>query len=253
MSESLDPSAKVLKATPQRALAFLAGVARNPDIQRLLAARGWSLADYEEGWSRLRGSLGYASGTPQSPVRTLASEATEAIDAWDEPTFRIAQATLRYRYPGQHAFLFAGDVGPVRGVGAILPVVRFLDRLDALERGRGRPKATRQADAAAVAALAKRGIGAAERKRVRALIEQASQAEGLAPADSRPRPPTAPPEEDDDAHQAALLALYHWLHEWSELARITIRRRDLLIRLGLASPRRRTDGKDLPAAAGEAK
>jgi hypothetical protein len=79
---------------------------------------------------------------------------------------------------------------------------------------------------AALATLTKRGLSAAERARLRALVSTATTAakinEGASDAAEE-----APSNE-------AVLKLYAWYGEWSEVARAVIKRRDHLIRLGLA-------------------
>ena len=253
MTQNQIPSMYVLAETPMRALNFLSGVARNAGIQHLLATRGWGAADYEQGWSLLHQVAGYSpNGAPQPVAPTVASEAIAGIDAWDEPNFRIASSALRYRFPLQHDFLFAGDLQPARGPESILTVMTFLDRVDALESGKGRDKAARKDDLAAVSLLAKKGIHAEERNRVRTLLEQATQAEGLATAgvviDDQAKAERVPPE-DQGQYEAALRELFYWLDEWTETARVVIKRRDYLIRLGLASPRRAKDGEAPPPPA----
>ena len=57
-----------------------------------------------------------------------------------------------------------------------------------------------------------------------------------------------PPAVDNTASEAddrqKRLALYAWLVEWSQIARTVIRRRDLLIQLGLAKPKARKKGDE---------
>ena len=42
-----------------------------------------------------------------------------------------------------------------------------------------------------------------------------------------------------EPHTQDVVALYAWRHEWSEVAKMVIKLRDLLIRLGLATPTKR--------------
>jgi hypothetical protein len=104
-------------------------------------------------------------------------------------------------------------------------MTKMLDRLDALEKGPER-KSTRKADHAALATLAQRGITSDERARLRGLIETASHV-------------MDPPDDGEEsaanaARNEALRKLRAWYDEWSETARAVIKRRDQLIRLGLA-------------------
>jgi hypothetical protein len=103
--------------------------------------------------------------------------------------------------------------------------VTLLHRLDELEEGS-------EADRAAIATLDKRGITAAMRGQLRALVSVAQAAK----SDDAPLADTAP------ANQQALEALHRWYRDWSETARAVIRRRDHLIVMGLA--KRRTKKTD---------
>ena len=69
-----------------------------------------------------------------------------------------------------------------------------------------------------------RGLDAAERRRLNALVTEA-----LSPADALPAA-----EVDDTARREALVALRGWYEEWSTVARAEVKRRDHLILLGLA-------------------
>ena len=68
----------------------------------------------------------------------------------------------------QGEFVLKG-LAPAKGIAAVLSVSDLLDRLDALETSPER-KATRKTDRAALDTLAKRGIDAKERARLRALV-----------------------------------------------------------------------------------
>lgn len=84
---------------------------------------------------------------------------------------------------------------------------------------------------AALALLARRGIGPEKRKELRELIARAKQGEAAAPVDPVREQTQA---EKARSHADALLELRHWYKEWSEIARAVISRRDYLIQLGLA-------------------
>jgi hypothetical protein len=115
----------------------------------------------------------------------------------------------------------------------VLGVATLLDRLDALEKSPER-KATRKADQAALDTLTKRGISTAERARLRALVTTATTA-----AKSEEDASDAA---DDGVPNEALLKLHAWYGEWSEVARAVIKRRDHLIRLGLAKRKKTAKG-----------
>ena len=155
--------------------------------------------------------------------------AIKQLDDWDEGGFQIITASLRYRFPEQAAFLLTG-LHASTGAAAVLGVKRLLDRLDALESSSERA-ATQQQDQAAVALLAQRGIDASERQRLRALIAVAESAPEL----SLPNAQAVAQAESD--YLKGLMALRAWFEEWAGIAHVAIKRRDYLIRMGLAKRR----------------
>lgn len=184
-------------------------------VRRAMRARGWRL---------LHASSGFSSEAAPEDDGAV-TEALVEIDAWDEPNLTLADAALKHRYPPQRAFVFEGPRA-ARGVESVLVVTRFLDRLDALERGDER-KATRAADHAALATLAERGITPQERARMRALLAKfEALSEGAADAEE--------PGTSADDMNTALCELRAFYEEWSDVARIVVTRRDHLIRLGQA-------------------
>ena len=226
------PSRQVLEELPTRSLKFLSAVSKSLLIHAALEARGYSDADHQEGWELLLQVSGFhhpASGPTESAA---ARDATVELDAWDEPNFRLIRAALDRRHPEQSLFVFEGLTAST-GAGAVLGVATLLDRLDALEKSPARD-ATRKADQAALDTLTSRGISAAERKRLRALVTTAMTA---AKSEEDPSPTAA-----DPAPTEASLKLHAWYGEWSEIARAVIKRRDHLIRLGLAKRKKATKG-----------
>jgi hypothetical protein len=217
------PSRQVLDELPSRALKLLSTISKVPAIRGALAARGYSEQEHQEGWDLLLKVSGFPQKTPEATNDEEVSKAIAALDAWDEPNFRILRAALDRHHPAQGAFVFH-NLEPSTGAGAVLSVATLLDRLDALE-GAPERKATRKADHAALALLAKRGVDEAERKRLRELVQIAQRPASAAPATEAA---------DDGEQQATFLKLYAWYSEWSETARALIKRRDHLIRMGLA-------------------
>ncbi len=216
------PSRRVLEEAVPRSLKFLRAVRTDERrrSRRLLAARSYDAAGASH-----RLAVSSRTRQPVRPARAGSSapdpvvrDAIAAIDPWDEPELpRRRMRPYFINFPEQDAALFAGDLAPTTGVGAVLTVKTFLDRVDALERGS-------KTDKAAVARLAERGINKDERKRMRAALAQAeSAANVVAAGESQPTPA--------GADSSDLLALYAWYAEWSEVARTIIRRRDHLIAL----------------------
>ena len=102
----------------------------------------------------------------------------------------------------------------------------FLARLAALEQGSDPARAdARDSDQQAIALLAKRGLDAAERKRLSGLVQVALG----------PTPALAAIQGTDNGRRDALLRLKLWYNEWATVAHATIHKRSHLIRLGLAT------------------
>jgi hypothetical protein len=222
-------SRQVLEETPGRALSFLRAAGTVTPIASMLATRGYGPDEHKEGWDLLHRVSGYER-TPASTHSKEVSDAIAELDAWDEPNFRIIQATLAREHQAQADFVFQ-ELEPATGALSVLSVKTLLDRLDALEGGADRA-GTRKADQAALKRLEKKGYTKGERVRLRALIQTA---ESVAGADE-----TAPAE---GARQHDLERLRGWYVEWSETARAVITRRDHLIRLGLAKRKAGKTGK----------
>lgn len=237
-------SRQVLEESPSRVLRFLGGVGTSPFIRRTLARLGYGAKDHQEGWNLLHRVSGYQTEAAEPEMDREAADAIAQLDTWDEPNFRLARAALSRRFPEQAEFVFK-SLEPATGVGAVLSVTTFLDRLDALQgvlEGRDHTKtATRDADAGALQMLMTRGFTPEERKRLRKLIKTAEL--GTKP-DEQLDKLAAETEAQAEARLQALVDLRAWYDEWAETARVAIKRRDYLIRLGLAN--RRSNGEDDP-------
>ena len=233
---SSNPSRQILEEAPQRALKFLGAVGRFFAIRAKLAARGYDDTEHHTAWDLLHRVTHFEpQSTSSFSQDQVVRVAVVSLDNWDEPGFRITAAALKHRHPEQHAFVFE-NLEPAQGEAAVLSVSRFLGRLDELESSPDRV-ATRAADLAALETLAKRGIHAQERARLRGLVDTAQ---------SVLMPPGESPE-----RQQNLAALHGWLEEWSETAKAVITRRDYLIALGLLKRRKKkVEPADRPARAG---
>lgn len=222
------PSRPTLERAFDRAPRFLRAIGRHAEISSALADVGYTAADHEEGWNLLHKAAGYRRDEPALLARSNPSaDALAELDAWDEKGFLLARAALERRHPEQAAFVFEGLEASTGGE-AVIGVRTFLERLTALA-GEPARAATREADTAALATLAARGIDAAERARLAELVRVAST---VAPSAPMPAP-------DNAAADAALVDLYGWYREWSRTARAVIKSRRLLIYLGLANRKRR--------------
>lgn len=220
MPDIEQPSRQTLDEAPAKVLTFLLGAAKFPVISSALAARGYDQAEADHAWSLLS-TLGRVSQapTPGGAKDEAVQKAITALDAWDEPNFAIIQATLERKYPDLVPKLFT-DLEPQQGDEAVASVSTLLDRLDLLD------KDTSASAKGAMKLLATRGYTKDERKRLRELV---STAKTISAA--------SPPVTDADREQA-IRDLYAWHREWSTIAKQVISRRQHLISLGLASPRK---------------
>jgi hypothetical protein len=229
-----DYALSTLEQTPARVLTFLRAAGTSAEIRSLLAARGYSESDHEEGWELLHKVSGHRPvAAPSAPPDNAIRNAINTLDAWDEDGYRLVRAALTRRFPEQLRFVLEG-LSPARGTGAVLSVKNLLDRLDALETSPDR-SGSREQDLAALAALAAKGITREERDRLRALV---STAQGLIAPGAPASEPVCPPVLQD------LQELKAWYAEWAETARVAIKRRDHLIRLGLAKRKSKKKGND---------
>jgi len=220
-------SRETLEETPARALAIVRAIGTSRPIHALMAAYGYTAEDHKEGWSLIHAVSGFSEDAPLQAVDVKVRDAIVALDKWDEDGFRLVRASLTRRHPEQAKFVLDG-IGPSTGPAAVVGVKGLLERLDALEKGPAR-KNTRKADLAALATLAKRGIDAGERARL-AMLVVVAESVGEAPD---PQDAEARVKRDGD-YVEALTALRAWYEEWSETARVAVKRRDYLIRMGLA-------------------
>ena len=230
---------RVLEETPARVSRFVLGVAALSEARARLRARGYSNIVAREAWNHLDALAGFdAKESPaeeQAPSEDDAKvlKATAAIDAWDEPGFRLMRATLKRAFADQYKYVFAGDVQATKGPMSVVGVRRVIHRLNDLESSPER-KETRKQDHAALARLAERGIDKAERTRIEALLTIVGT---LGDAEA-----PEPSEAEAAIRRNHLVKLREWFEEWSEVAKVAIKRRDHLIRLGLAHRRVPNEG-----------
>ena len=237
--DTLPASLTVLEETPGRALTLLRGVAKVPAIYTLLASAGFDDDEYRLGWRLLHEAAGYQPTPTAAPARTPATAAQEELDAWDEDGLRRIRAALARFHQEQEAFVFAGGLAPSSGPAAVVGVGLLLARLDDLRSGKDR-KATRKADQAALATLARRGFDDAELARLAKLVATSTSA-GVAEPVAEPRAEPV----------AALAALYVWYRDWADTARSVVKKRAHLITLGLA--KRRSPAKEGAPEGGDAR
>lgn len=235
-------SDETLKRTPERIVTFLVGVGNIPEVRAALAARGYDASVHAAGWLLLDRVGGRDSLLPPPPAPTdeaaakqgAAVEAAQGeVESWTATNFAVANVALKRTFPTQHAYVFAEGLKAGQGGAAVLAAQTFLTRVGHLGTKRRTPDPD---DAKALAHLEARGITEAERKRVQALV--AVVQEGKTPV-AAVAPTTRSP-----SSREAQVALYGWYSEWAGIAHAVVKRRDHLVRLGLATLRR----KKKPAA-----
>lgn len=217
---------ETLNGTVARAVTLLKAIGTSELIRAAMVEFGYDNEEHERGWTLVHRASGYKPGTipPPSPPSAV-GDAISHIDAADESTLRLVRASLKHRFPTQADFVLKG-LTPSKGAKAVVTMRQLLDRLDALETGKGR-EGTRKDDQAALALLAKRGVSAEFRKGMRAKV-QAAETFGEVVV------PRATATSREEEHVTDLVELRAWFEEWSEIGRIAIKRKDLLIRMGLA-------------------
>jgi len=221
-----DVTRETLEDTPVRVLPFLRAVGTSLPIRSILRGCGFTAVEQKLGWTLLHAVSGFTEEAAAETVDVRVRDAINTLDAWDEDGFRIVRAALTRLHPAQTSFVLAG-IGPSVGAGAVVGVKALLERFDALEKGPER-KATRKEDQAALATLATRGINEKERARLADLVQTAQSATEVEATDTEGKAAR------EEAYLKALTALRVWYVDWSEMARSVIKRRDYLIRLGLA-------------------
>jgi hypothetical protein len=205
-------SLETLEATPERAFRFLLGVGRSALVRDALEQHGFDAAERKRGIQLLDRLLSFEL---EDELEQEKGDVIQAIDDWDETGFELVRMAF-LRFPVIRDRVLRG-LGPSTGTAAVLAVSTLLDRLTELEgSAEGR---------AALAHLATRGVDEAVRRRLLDLVKTAQEI------------PDEPPSPVPDAHEATLVELRAWYEEWAGFAKLVIKRRDLLVRLGLAAPR----------------
>jgi hypothetical protein len=225
----------------ERGTKFFKTVSRNPVVRGALLARGLTDEELAVGWQYYSELHGFGAKTEARSATKLtgAAQAINEVDAWDAPTFAATHAVLDKRFPEISQFLFDHLEASV-GVEAVVGAARFLDRLDALREGKA-PAIDPEKQKAAVSLLStRRIIDEAREASLRKLIE-------VARLGARPEEVIEAPEVDPRRRSVAE-AYIDWLHEWREVARIAVNRRDYRIALGIALRRTSSDDNELEPA-----
>lgn len=226
-------SMQVLEEAVPKTARFLNAIGAEPVIRTLLGQVGMTDADIEEGGKLLVACwhLPPAAQTMNDTEEARAQRAAVAeLNQWDEPNFLRFEATLGRHYPSARDYVFYKLAASNVESEAVAGVSTFLSRVNALEKGTDPARAdSKKDDKKAVELLAIRGLDKQERSRLSALVDIA-----LKPTATLPQAAAAM-EERVTTRIQALTALKDWYEEWSTNARTVVKKRNYLIRLGLAS------------------
>lgn len=227
---------ETLEETPEKSLKFLRATANNRVIRRILQGRGFTPLVQELWWAELKDAAGMSRpDVKEAVIDPQVDQAVEDVDPHDEPIVEITDASLAPEFPEQNRFLLE-NIQPGGGMRAVLNVSLYLERREALKQGTGR-ELTRDNDLAAVALLEERGITEKLCQYLAERVAVARSAEEVEPVNEHVLRAA------DEAYVKALATLRKRYELWSRIARVTIKRRDYLIQLGLAhrkSPTRPT-------------
>jgi hypothetical protein len=236
MAAEESPSRRTLEEAPGRVLQFLIGVGKSPVIRAILYAHGYDAEQHAYAWSLLAKLTAYGPAHDPAIVDAAVRNAVIELDAWDEPNFARIKAALDRLHPEQSQFVFHG-LAASQGPQAVLGIRLFLDRMDALEKSPER-KATRKADHAALDTLSKRGFTNEERQRLAGLVQMATTVVVAEPA-------------TDNERSAILGELYNFITDWGTTAKVTLKRRDHQIQVGIAQrkkPKKKGSSEEKNAA-----
>jgi len=216
-----DFSDEQLDGIEGRSVKLLSAIGRTPIIQVSLQPVGFDAAELQLGWSLVHACGNFVEGSKDAKVDPEIAGAAKELNELDEPLVTRVDAVLTRLYPGLRDAVLK-NVDPVDGPEAVVVIKNLLTNIDNVEKtAEGK---------AFVKVLAKRGLDATERARLKKLVAKAQELTKL-------RPPV-----DDAKHREALVALKIWFDDWAATAKTVIKRRDLLIRMGLASPRAKGGG-----------
>lgn len=203
----------------RRILSFLIG-ARNPRIFAVLATRGFTQTDLDEGWELFTvaagSKLSYTGQTKDPLAPDMAREHLAVLDEWENTWFPVVAATLERHAPALHEKVF-NNLGQTEGNEVLVSVSTMLDRLGDLKKTELGAKMTEL--------LAQRGLTPAVKDTAASLIQAIKQAGDV----SLPEIDPGSLEEQVKAQED----VWAWYREWGQIARTVIDRGDILIRLGL--------------------
>jgi len=204
-------------------LVFLLGL-RNKRIAGRLTTHGFSQKVLDDGRRRLNEvtRVRLMSQAPEPP----STDDLNDLDRWENKWFPVTQASLRFRFPEIHEYMFH-NLHQTEGPEVVLSVTTFLERHGRLgDQERGKEAAD---------LLAERGLT----EQVVAEAEGTLNKIGTIEEADADEEPAAPVE-----HDAAVESMWQWYLEWSSIARVAISDRRLLRKLGFLRRTTTEGGQD---------
>lgn len=219
------PGKDVARDLPARVVTFLRVIGHSASIRSALEAGGYTAEEHAHGQQLLLAVCPYAapgfSVTEDEAARASAAE----LLAWARASFYRLRAAMERLHPESAGFFATFDFSSEPE--AVLACAQLFEWLAPLA-----PSAPVRVT------LAKRGLDESEIARLRRVLATAQHA--APPAETVTSSGGSPSDVDPDA---AITELYAWYKDWSATARSFVRRRDWLIRLGLARKRAGEDGE----------
>ena len=205
----------------KRVMKFLMA-SNEPKIADLLALRGFSEEDRQEGWALLDKATGrhLAVSPGTGNFSTNYKTVVESLDDWENTWFDVADAALGRKFPAVRDRLFL-NLSKVSGSEVVLTVKTFLGRIVELEQAGGDDKS-------AVELLASRGLNRERLDEAGALMAKLSTEQVT---DEKTVDDSAVKAEQEEA----FTDMWAWFKDWSKTARTVVKNRNYHVMLGLIS------------------
>lgn len=222
---SPEVSLETLEASVKKAHEFVYGLIRTPGAMAPMRASGYTQAISDQGFDLIENVHQRAAEVVR--LETPAQANIDYLAAWDQDGLALADGALT-GFPEIKKVVLEG-LAPTDGVDSVDVVHRLLRRLKALE-------GTVDGDAA-LARLAAVGLTPEFRAELEERVRIARGGDSF-----------SGPIVEGNPYIDALLAVRDWYYEWSTIAHAKIKRREHLIRIGLAERREGEDDEttDIP-------
>lgn len=214
----------------ERVLQFLVGLASRR-ARRALARHGFTQADVEDGWERLK-ALSNISGAPDGDG--VDRELLRDLDAWENVWFPVVDIALRTNFPSVRDAVLR-NLRQSERAEVVVSVSTLVARIDAMARTEDEGGLGDEG-AAARALLARRGLTDAVVAEARALLARIGSSQE-APSDDVEAL-------DREVRAAAEQRMWSWYLEWSGIARIVITDGRVLRSLGFRRNERKGGSRE---------